>query len=242
MTAEDHPDLCASDSERDRTIDMLRDASAEGRPTFEELADRIEDAAAARRRGELELLTRDLPAASSAAAATAGELAAPALLHRRAISHLRTRPYTQSPVFGDVRRSGPGVVPVRSSWRSCFGDIVLDLREARVGAGEVTIEARSCFGDIVLDLREARVGAGEVTIEAHSIFGDIDLLVPEGIAVEDRTRSILGYDVHTAGAAAAPDGRRVILTGRPVFGDVHVRARRLRERIADRLLGRAPRG
>ena len=80
-------------------------------------------------------------------------------------------------------------------------------------------------------------------IETNSIFGDIDVLVPEHIAVEVRIRTILGFHFHTAGDAAAPAGApRVILTGRTVFGDVHVRARRLRERIADRLLGRPQRG
>ena len=54
MTAEDHPDLRASDHERDRTIDILRDAAGEGRLAFEELADGIEVAATARTRGELE--------------------------------------------------------------------------------------------------------------------------------------------------------------------------------------------
>ena len=39
-----------------------------------------------------------------------------------------------------------------------------------------------------------------------------------------------------------PGAPRVILTGWTAFGDVHVRAHRLRERIADRLLGRAQRG
>jgi uncharacterized protein DUF1707/cell wall-active antibiotic response 4TMS protein YvqF len=203
MTAEDHPDLRASDHERDRTIDILREAAGEGRLTFEELADRIEDAAAARTRGELERLTRDLPITSAAADPAPAEVATPA---------------AHSSVLGDVHRAGAWVVPARSSWRSCFGDIVLDLREARVGAGEVVIDA-------------------------NTIFGDIDVLVPEHIAVEVRIRTILGFHFHTAGDAAAPAGApRVILTGRTVFGDVHVRARRLRERIADRLLGRPQRG
>ena len=38
-------DVRASDAEREATIERLRDAAAEGRLTFEELADRIEAAA-----------------------------------------------------------------------------------------------------------------------------------------------------------------------------------------------------
>jgi hypothetical protein len=42
----DRPEVRASDAERNRAVDLLRDAAAEGRLTFEELADRI-----GRRRG-----------------------------------------------------------------------------------------------------------------------------------------------------------------------------------------------
>jgi hypothetical protein len=205
MTAEQHPDLRASDAERERTIDVLRDAAGEGRLTFEELADRIESAGGARTRGQLEELTRDLPAAGTGARVApmpAGELVVPA---------------RQASVFGDVRRSGAWIVPPRSRWQSTFGDVVLDLREARVGATEVRVEA-------------------------SSVFGDIDLLVPEGIVVEVRTSTIFGSVHQEAGDVAPPGAPRVILTGWTIFGDVHVRARRLRERLADRLLGRPPRG
>jgi hypothetical protein len=204
MPAEDHPDLRASDLERDRTIDVLRDAAAEGRLTFEELAARVEDAAGAQTRGELAQLTRDLPAtgATRVAPMPAGELAVP---------------MRQASVFGDVRRSGTWIVPSRSSWQSCFGDVVLDLREARVGAAEVVIEA-------------------------NSVFGDVDVLVPEGIVVEVRTSSIFGSVHQQAGYGSAAGAPRVILTGWTVFGDIHVHARRLREQLADRLLGRGRRG
>jgi hypothetical protein len=204
MTAEPHPDLRASDLERERTIGALRDAAGDGRLTFEELADRIESAAGARTRGELEELTRDLPATGGARVARmpAGELVVPV---------------RQASVFGDVRRSGAWTVPPRSSWQSCFGDVVLDLREARVGAAEVVIEA-------------------------SSVFGDIDLLVPEGIAIEVRVTTIFGSVRQEAGDVAPAGAPRVIISGWTVFGDIHVRARRLRERLADRLLGRPPRG
>ena len=48
----------------------LRDAAAEGRLTFEELADRIEAADGAVMREDLERLTEDLPAAPAAAPST----------------------------------------------------------------------------------------------------------------------------------------------------------------------------
>jgi hypothetical protein len=208
VTAEDHPDLRASDRERDRTIDILRDAAGEGRLTFEELADRIEAAASARTRGELDVLTHDLPVPGFAPV----RRGAPA---SRAVT-LRTQ---HSASLGDMRREGRWHVPVRSSWRSIFGDVVIDLREARID------------GDVE-----------EVEVEAVSCFGDIDLIVPEGVAVEVRATTGLGSVRQLVGAVAPPGSPRVTLTGRTVFGDVHVRARRRRAPTLDRLLWPPPRG
>jgi Domain of unknown function (DUF1707)/Cell wall-active antibiotics response 4TMS YvqF len=187
--------ILASDAERDRSIELLRDAAAEGRLTFEELADRIATASAARTRDDLELLTRDLPAAQRALAG--GDVVPPT---------------SEARIVADARRSGPWKVPRESRWRSVLGDIVLDLREAQVTSSEVTIDART-------------------------IFGDIELLVPEGIAVEVRCRSLLGSQTQKAGRVAPPGSPRVILEGRTVIGDVRVRARRLRERLTDALRG-----
>jgi hypothetical protein len=188
----DLPDVRASDAERDRTVVLLRDAAAEGRLTFEELADRIGAASAATTRGELERLTADLPAPPATVA--------------------DVTPVTQSSVFGDVKRSGVWTVPARSRWRTLFGDVVLDLREARVAAPDVLIDA-------------------------GTIFGDVDLLVPEGVAVEVRARTFFGDVRQEAGGAALPDAPRIVLTGGTFFGDVKVRARRLREKLAERVLG-----
>jgi hypothetical protein len=189
------PGVRASDAERERTIELLRDAAAEGRLSFEELADRIDSAAQAVTRAELERLTADLPL--PVGAITGHEVVVP--------THTST-------LFGDVRRSGAWNVPARSSWKSLFGDVVLDLREARVTAPEVTIDA-------------------------GTIFGDIELLVPEGVVVEVRSRALVGDVRQEAGEVAAAGAPRVILTGGTVFGHVRVRALRLRERVADRVFG-----
>lgn len=117
-------------------------------------------------------------------------------------------PTKESRVFGDVRRSGAWKVPASSKWESLFGDIVLDLREAQVTAREVTIDAGTVFGDILL-------------------------LVPEGVAVEVRSRLVLGDVRQDAGLSAPAGAPRVILTGGSVFGDVKVRARRLSERLVE---------
>ena len=191
MTGDDAA-IRASDAERDRTIDALRAAAGDGRLTFEELADRIGAAGDATTRGELARVVEDLPVPP--AAITGTEIVVPT---------------KASSVFGDVRRSGVWRVPPSSRWESLFGDVVLDLREARVTGGEIVIDA-------------------------GTVFGDVDLLVPEGIAVEVRSRTLFGDVRQKAGEVAPAGAPRIVLTGGTVFGDVKVRSSRLRERLAQR--------
>lgn len=197
----DDPQIRASDAERDATIERLRAAAGEGRLTLEELADRIEGATATRTRGELATLTADLPAPGGLASS-----AGPA-------AEVIAAPVEATSVFGDLRRSGPWRLPERIHWRTVFGDVKLDLREAQVPAG--TIE-----------------------IDASTVFGDVELLVPEGVLVEVRSRAFLGDVKQRAGGAAPAGAPRVVLSGSTVFGDVRVDARRLRERLVERLRGR----
>jgi len=181
----------ASDLERERAVELLRSAGAEGRLSFEELADRVGGASEARTREELARLTADLPV--PAGAVPGREVAAPV---------------KQSSVFGDLKRTGAWIVPASSRWETVFGDIVLDLREATVTEGVVRIDA-------------------------GTIFGDVQLLVPEGVLVEVRGRVFFGDVRQEAGAIAPPGAPRVVLEGATVFGDVRVRARRRRERLAE---------
>jgi hypothetical protein len=58
------PALRASDSDRERIVDRLRHAAAEGRLLADELEERIGAAFSARTYGELDRLVRDLPAAA----------------------------------------------------------------------------------------------------------------------------------------------------------------------------------
>jgi Domain of unknown function (DUF1707) len=56
----------AADADRDRTVERLRDAAAEGRLTPDDLERRLESALAARTYAELESLVADLPQADRA--------------------------------------------------------------------------------------------------------------------------------------------------------------------------------
>jgi Domain of unknown function (DUF1707)/2TM domain len=61
------PDIRASDAERERVAELLRDHAAEGRLGVDELDERLRRAYAARTRSELDGLTADLPARVSRA-------------------------------------------------------------------------------------------------------------------------------------------------------------------------------
>ena len=64
------PDLRASDAERERTVQVLREHALAGRLTVEELEERCERAYGARIRGELDALLGDLPRAPAERAPT----------------------------------------------------------------------------------------------------------------------------------------------------------------------------
>lgn len=61
------PELRASDADRERVAEVLRDALAEGRLDMEEFEERLETTFRARTYGELAPITRDLPVGQGAA-------------------------------------------------------------------------------------------------------------------------------------------------------------------------------
>jgi hypothetical protein len=67
MVSEPRESLRVSDAERDVTLKVLNDNAAVGRLSMEELEERSGQAMAAKTRGELAVLTRDLPAEGDAA-------------------------------------------------------------------------------------------------------------------------------------------------------------------------------
>jgi hypothetical protein len=62
-------EMRASDDDRQRVIDALQRHTAAGRLTLDEFTDRVGEAYSARTLGDLEALTRDLPATAGPGAA-----------------------------------------------------------------------------------------------------------------------------------------------------------------------------
>ncbi|HEY1519484.1 MAG TPA: DUF1707 domain-containing protein [Solirubrobacteraceae bacterium] len=126
----DLPAIRVSDEERERSIVLLRDAVVSGRLTLEEFSDRAGRAQLARTDRDLAELTVDLPAHAPAPA--------PAMI--TAAKHRAT--------FSRLVRRGSWEIPERSSWRTLFGTIVLDLREARLAGPVVELDIYNPFGTL----------------------------------------------------------------------------------------------
>jgi Domain of unknown function (DUF1707) len=113
-------DVRASDAERDRTAQALSAHAGEGRLTLAELSERVDAAYAARTRGELEALVRDLPTGVRAT-----EMTTP----------FRRKPlrWTLS-IMSGAARAGRLRIAGRSTALAIMGGAEIDLREAEIDA------------------------------------------------------------------------------------------------------------
>jgi hypothetical protein len=130
------PAIRASDAEREQTVERLREACADGRITFEELAERIELAYAARTTGELEAVAADLPAAPAAAKAERDD-------KEWAVA-----------IMGGAERRGRWRPAARTVAVAVMGGVELDLREATIEHPEVEIEAVAVMGGVDITVPE----------------------------------------------------------------------------------------
>ncbi|RPK92174.1 MULTISPECIES: DUF1707 domain-containing protein [Streptomyces] len=187
----------ASDADRDRIADVLREAMAEGRLTADEHAERIDLVYRAKTVGELQPLVRDLPASS-------GSTAAP-------------RPDAQPYVYGPEAPNGPAenLVAVFSS----------ATRKGRWRVGGRT-NAFALFGSVEIDLTEALFGQRFTVINATSIFGSVDIRVPENISLRGNGTGVFGtFEVRTL-ESPDQEAPVVVVNGYSVFGTVEARPKR----------------
>lgn len=190
-------ELRASDADRDRIADILRDALAEGRLTAEEHAERVEGVLAAKTVGELDVFIRDLPAAH----------------HRHAPPHA---PAPHRPPAGAIPADpDDNLVAVFSA----------SVRKGRWRVGR-RIHAYAIFGSVEIDLSEALFEYRQVVIKAFSIFGNIEIRVPENISLRGTGGGVLGnFEVDTLDSTD-PDAPVVYIDGWAVLGNIEGRPKR----------------
>ncbi|RAJ69057.1 uncharacterized protein DUF1707 [Streptomyces sp. Amel2xB2] len=208
--SDDLPEMRASDAERERIADVLRDALADGRLDLDEFQERLDSAYRARTRGELVPLVRDLPQHGEADAAgktgqlaeTGGQQNAPGPSLRKGrrwaerIGGTATSRWGLG-VMGGFGRKGGWTVP------RVFTGVGI------MGGGE-------------LDLREARFEGRDVVIRCFTLMGGVSVTVPPGLGVEVRGIGIMGGFDSSADGLGDPDAPRVVITGLSVMGGVSV--------------------
>lgn len=166
----------ASDADRERVAEQLREAAGHGRLTMDELEERLESAYGAKTYAELEPLTRDLPTAGATPPLPAGVTGPAASL----VGGTPTgRRWSVAIMSGSTRR-GRWVVPGRYN-------------------------AFAFWGGVLLDLREATFAEHETVIRANAIMAGIDVLVPEGVDLRVEGFGLMGgYEDATSGQLEAP--------------------------------------
>ena len=155
------PALRASDADRDRVIELLRAAVADGRLDPVEFDERLDAALAARTIDALAPLTADLIAAPG----TGGAIALPlAGMPKEAAAEL----ITIREKHGSVRRDGGWMLPHRLALRTAWCDVMLDLTSAVRSGPELVIELRVRGGNVELVLAPGMVvDANELAVR-HS--------------------------------------------------------------------------
>ncbi|WWR54861.1 DUF1707 domain-containing protein [Streptomyces sp. SCSIO 30461] len=189
----------ASDADRDRIADILREALAEGRLDPEEHTERIDAAYRAKTVGELEPIVRDLPAARP-----------------------RTEPWTaydegtgtgmpSGPaenlvaVFSSATRRGRWRVGARTNAFAFFGNVEIDLTEAMFGQRLTVVNATSVFGNVEVRVPENITLRGGGT----GILGNFEVVALEGTDPQAPVVVVNGYSVFGNVEAKPKRGKRV---------------------------------
>ncbi len=140
--------LRASDADRDRVADILREALAEGRLTADEHAERVEGVYQAKTVAELEPYVQDLPAAGVPSQA----VPAPARPDAGAVPPAPADNLVA--VFSSSTRRGRWRVSPRTHAYAVFGNVEIDLSEAVFEHPQIVIKAVSVFGNVEIFLPE----------------------------------------------------------------------------------------
>ena len=153
----DPPEVRASDADRDRVVDVLREAVGDGRLTAAEFDERMEAALSSRTLGELAGLTADLgpgPGRSGAATAQAEDVVR---IDQRG---------------GSVQRTGGWLVPGRLELRLSWCDATFDFTEAVIVADTLLIDMHMRGGSLMLMIRPG------IVVNADSLavrYTDVDI-------------------------------------------------------------------
>jgi hypothetical protein len=196
MTQQDPETMRASDQDRERVAEILRDAAGEGRLDIDELDERLEAVYSAKTYAELEPITHDLPRA--AVAGTTTTTTAP------------TAP-ADAARFGGLPSSSSAVAVMSGFERK--GNWVVPP----------SFTAVAFMGGGTIDMRDARFAERTVTIHVVAIMGGIEIVVPQDAQVDVTGIGFMGGFDHGGSGAGQPDGPVIKITGLAFLGGVGVK-------------------
>ena len=154
------PDVRASDADRDRVIDVLRAATADGRLTADEFSERMEAALSSRTFRELAPLTADLVAIPASRA--------PEPAPAKDVIRIDQR-------GGTVQRTGRWLVPLRLEMHPSWCDVSINFTEAVIRHDTLHIDMKMRGGSLILV-----VGPG-IVVDADSLatrYTDVNIHLP----------------------------------------------------------------
>ncbi|HEY7278635.1 MAG TPA: DUF1707 domain-containing protein [Trebonia sp.] len=184
----------ASDADRERVANVLREAAGDGRLTMDELDERLDAVYAAKTYAELEPITHDLPDSP----ATYTPATAPATTADPARFGLEATSHGAVAIMGGFTRKGDWVVPKE------FTAFMF------MGGGEI-------------DMRNARFAEREVAIHIVAIMGGCEVIVPEDATVRVTGVGIMGAFDHSGSGGGTPDGPVITINGVAFMGGVDVK-------------------
>ena len=158
------PDVRASDADRDRVIDVLRAATADGRLTADEFSERMAAALSSRTFRELAPLTADLVIPASRAPAGQAPESAPV----KDVIRIDQR-------GGTVQRTGRWLVPLRLEMHPSWCDVTIDFTEAVIRHDTLHVDMKMRGGSLIL------VTGGGMIVDADSLttrYADVSIHPP----------------------------------------------------------------
>ncbi|HEV3382093.1 MAG TPA: DUF1707 domain-containing protein [Trebonia sp.] len=160
----DRGNLRASDTDRERVAEILRQAAGDGRLTLEELDERLDAVYAAKTYAELEPITNDLPDSGASHVPAPAPPADPARFGGQPGSA------TAVAIMGGFERKGDWVVPKEFNCVAFMGGGELDMREARFEEQTVKINIVAIMGGVEITVPDD----ANVRVQGIGIMGGFD--------------------------------------------------------------------
>ncbi|MGA2826881.1 MAG: DUF1707 domain-containing protein [Streptosporangiaceae bacterium] len=175
-------ELRVSDQDRDATLELLGQHAAAGRLTLDEHEERASLVLAAKTRGDLAVVTRDLPAVDEAAPVVRAPVAQPA-----------------------VAGAAPRPKPTRWFVAIMGGS----QRRGRLRPASV-VNAVAIMGGDEIDMRDAEIDANGLTLNMFAIMGGSTIYLPNTVDVEISGFSLMGGNTERGAVREPRPGAPVV--------------------------------